>query len=149
MSSVVRITDARGVSVQASGFIIVGGSLARTRSRIVEPLQTPGVDGVRYRLVHRQMVPLVLRLWEPLAAGNTFTDRESDYYDLLGRPCRLEIEEGDVLTQYKDAVPTDCQIEQRAFRLTGFGEIEGSTRTLISQWTISRQREADQGEEEE
>lgn len=125
--------------VFAAGLEVVRGSLGRKKVPQLQQLVAPGADGARYREVHKQAPPLVLLLVEPVASGTSFSDRESEYADAIGQPCTLTINLDDTVT-WKKAICTGARMIEggRTGQLIGFGDVSGSTRTLLSVWSFDR-----------
>ena len=98
---------------------IVSGSIADTKKAVIEPLETVGVDGRRFRSTYRQKDPIVISGVEPCS---DFQKIERLYTKLVGKLVTLTIRINGQLLRYKNATVTGFTPTRRIGKLTGYGE---------------------------
>lgn len=130
----VRMTGS-GDDVYFSSHRILAGSLAAVRRAVVEPLDAVGVDGRKFRVVHRQAPPLVLRVIEPTTQHEVL---ETRLFELVGAVVTLYIKGGTSTYKFPKATVVDVRDFRRLQRLYGFGEIAGATKSLEATLIVER-----------
>jgi len=98
---------------------IVSGSIADTKKTVIEPLETVGVDGRRFRSTYRQKEPIVIAGVEPCA---DFQRLERLYATLVGKVVTLTLRVNSQLLIFKNATVTGFTPSRRIGKLTGYGE---------------------------
>lgn len=131
---VVKISPDRGPTLFFSAAKITSGTPGSNLSWITEPLQAAGVDGRRFRKVHKQVKPLVIEMMEPVQGS--VLSMINQYDRVVGGLSKLKLSLNELSGDFSDCFIVGWQRVQITGPMIGFGSIPGSTKTLVSRWTL-------------
>lgn len=113
-----RIRSPIGIYYVSTGRL-VAGSVANTKAAILEPLESRGVDGRRFRKIFRQKEPLVISGFEPTS---DFQKTEREWQDLVGQVVTLSLRINGKELLFKNATVLNFVPSRRLGKLTGYGQ---------------------------
>lgn len=103
----ISIPAIKGVEIIGQGMIAVEGDIGTVPQMVLEQLQTPGVDGLRLRDVHRQFVPLSFTTVTPFRTRSDAVKAINEAAQFKGPPVKVQFIIGDAVINYEDARVTN------------------------------------------
>ena len=131
-----------GRVLHGAGLVLSAGDYSVNPKLILERMESPGVDGVRFREVARRFPLMSIETYESFASQAAALRAIDAAAELKGPPVRVTVKFGDAMIEYRNARVTEIR-GMLDGRLAGFGG--GATSVCSVRYAIALQKMVEAG----